>query len=312
MRPRTPLAIVLLLGLAVAGCASGDGTDTATETQTATPSPTSTATSGEVDEQALEAVAEAAQATVDEDTARFTLTVATEGTGTDGQAPVTAEGEEDFAEERRLFTFEGPQGELRIIVDGDTAYIEMPATEEERWAELELDRLSGGDFGFGGPGGIPFQGVQDNVEFLRDSAVRAEQAGEDDVDGEPAIRYELTVDLEESAEDAPEDTERGLRRTLRETGVRTLDVTVWVDEDGRVARIEYALDLGQADIDEEGVEADPRGRAIVTVDYRDFGADLSIDVPTGDEVVEMDEDELRQSFGGDSPTGTPEPDETET
>ena len=294
--PRLTAAVALVVALA--GCSDGEPADTeATDTAGATPSATP---SGEVDQDVLDAIAEAANTTVEEGTARFALTVETEGTqAADGQAPVTAEGEEDFTNERRQFTFDGPRGELRVIVDGSDAYIEMPATEDEKWAQLELDRLSGGDFGFGGPGGLPFQGVADNVAFLSDAATRAEEAGDEDVEGESATRYEVTVDLEEAAEESGEDVEDGLRRGLRETGVRTLDVTVWVDEEGRIAQVRYALDLAQAEIGEGEVEAEPEGRAVVTVAYRDFGEELDIQVPSGDAVVELDEDELRDAFGGE-------------
>lgn len=291
------LTTALLLTLALTACSQGEQIEIEQETESPTPSE---AASGEVDQEALDAVAEAAETTVAEGTARFALTVETEGTqAEDGQAPVTAEGEEDFDNERRQFTFSGPQGELRVVIDGSDAYIELPATEDEQWAQLELDRLGGGGFGFGGPGGLPFQSVSDNVDFLRESASRAEETGEEDVEGEPTTRYEITVDLEEAAEEAEAETEDGLRAGLRETGVRTLDVTIWVDEDGRIARILYALDLSQAQIGEGEVEAEPQGRALVTVSYRDFGEELDIEVPSGDAVVKLDEDELNDTFGSD-------------
>lgn len=302
--PRLTAAVALVLALA--GCSDGEPADTeATGTAGATPSATA---SGEVDQEVLDAIAEAADATVEEGTARFALTVETQGTqAADGQAPVSAEGEEDFDNERRRFTFEGAQGELRVIVDGSDAYIELPATEDEQWAQLELDRLSGGGFGFGGPGGLPFQGVADNVAFLGDAATHAEEAGEEDVDGEETMRYEVTVDLEEAAEESGEDVEDGLRKGLRETGVRTLDVTVWVDEEGRIAQIRYALDLAQAEIGEVEVDAEPEGRALVTVTYREFGEELDIEVPSGDAVVKLDEEEISEAFGGDGGSASPTP-----
>jgi predicted small secreted protein len=304
MRHHSLAALLAALALTLAACNGGtteqaaeDDTDTDTPvTEQETPEP-----DGDVDEDALERIADAAQNTIDEGTARFTIEIETAGTaGQDGTQPVTVEGEEDFDAELRRMTFEGPQGELDMIVEGTTMYIELPATEDEQWLRLELEELVQGEAGFGGPGGVPSQNPRDNLEILSAAARDAQEAGEEDVDGETTTRYDLVIDLDQAADTAEPDTEEALERMRAQTGVQTFDMSVWVDEDDRIRRISYTLDLGQAQVEEtteEGeVEADPQGEITVTVDYFDFGGDVNIEVPDDDQVIDADEEQIRRSF----------------
>jgi hypothetical protein len=305
MRHHSLAALLAALALVLAAC-NGATTDQAaddadtdtpvTEQETADPAP-----EGDVDDDALERIAEAAQNTIDEGTARFSIEITSAGTaGQDGTQPVSVEGEEDFEAELRRMTFEGPQGELEMIVDGTTMYIELPATEDDQWLRLELEELVQGEAGFGGPGGVPSQNPRDNLEILSSAARDAQEAGEEDVDGEATTRYDLVIDLDQAADTAEPDTEEALERMRSQTGLQTFDMSVWVDEDDRIRRISYTLDLGQAQVEEtteEGqVEADPEGEITVTVDYYDFGGDVNIEVPDDDQVIDADEEQIRQSF----------------
>jgi hypothetical protein len=319
MRPRIGLALVVICAFVLAACNGATtepaDTDATPATEEATPTPDDAAGT---DDEALERISEAAANTTGEGTARFEMTVETQGTGAgDGEQPVTVEGEEDFDAQQRLLTFVGPQGDLTMIVDQTTVYLEIPATEDDDWARIELDRMMSDDVGFGGPAGLPFQSPQDNLALLQNAVSSASEGGEEDVRGETATRYDLTVDLERAAEESAEDANQTFQGLVQQTGVSELDMQVWIDGDERVNRIAYTLDLSQADVDQmateletEGVEADveaePTGEVTVTVEYFDFGTELTIEVPGDENVVDIDEDEIRQSFthGGGTTGGT--------
>ena len=312
-RSQLPTAAMCAV-LVLAGCNSGGPVDVATSD-----APTAAATTPATepnDPAALKAVTAAAAATADTGSATFTITVATEGTpGEDGVQPISAQGEEDFAAEQRTVTFQSPAGELTAIVDGTDIYVRLPGTEEETWARANLDELIAGDVGFGGPAGLPFRGSADNLLILRDAVTHAAAGQEEDLNGETATRYDLTVDLEQAAQEANEANDT-IAAIAEQSGLTQLDMQVWVGEDSLsladdgldlIRRVSYSLDLSQADVDiateDAEVDADPAGVVTVTLDYADFGAHVRIEIPDESQVVDLDEQEIRDSMT--VPSGTP-------
>lgn len=325
MRTRTLLLVLLALALAVAGCQTGD-TDT-DDGAAESPSPSDA-------DEGLERISQAAENTVDEGTARFTMTVGTgdtagTDTGTDGAGgdastmTLEAEGEENFEEELRRLVVQGPQGELEIVVDGSEVYLQLPATEEEQWARMDLDELADDNgVGFGGPVGVPFQDSRSNLEILQDVTGEVNEVGEEDVRGDTTTHYELTIDLEEAAAQAEAEAGATLEQLSEQTGLEELDMQVWISEDDLIRRVAYSVDLSEIQVDQGAgadgtngddsdmdtttdpdgepgadVQADPQDTVTVTVEYYDFGTELDIEVPDDENVIDLDEEQLRQSFG---------------
>lgn len=287
MRTRTLLVALSALALAVAACGDGEPGGRAT----GSPVPTETA-----DDEVLARIAEAAQNTVEEGTVRFTLTVKNERGGSDdASAAVAAEGEEDFDAGLRRLVVQGPQGELEMIVNGSTLDLQLPATEEDQWARVELEELvADGDIGFGGPADVPFQDSRRNLDVLRDVTGDVRQVGEADVQGEPATHYDVRIDLD-TATAQVEEPDPAAEKMAERTGVQQLDTQVWVSEDDLVRRVAYTVDLDEAAVDDD-VEADLQGTVTVTVEYFDFGAAIDIERPEDDAVIDFDEGQLRESL----------------
>jgi hypothetical protein len=299
-------AVAALALLAAVACGDDDG-DSAAPTTTSTT--TDDRASRQVDQDVLDRVAHAVQATVGEGTARFTVTVETEDTGSggDGTQPIEVDGEVDFDAEQRLLTLAGGQGELDVVVDGDVAYLELPATEGDDWMRIELEALFDDDVGMGGPAAIPFQDPEDNLRLLQGSAVHAAEEGEESVGGDDTTRYNLVIDLEAAAEEADDEVQDAVDETVDRTRLDELGMDVWIDDDDLIRRVAYTLDLDQAELserdDEGSVEADPQGSVTVTVDYTDFGVEVDIEVPDDADVVDLDEDAVRDAIddaGGSS------------
>lgn len=264
-----------------------------------------------LDEDALAAVTAAAANTSEAGTSRFELFIETEGTGAgDGTQPVTVAGEEDFEARQRELTFVGPEGDLAVIVDDTDVYVEVPATEDEDWARIELDALTQDSVGFGGPAGLPFQSPQDNIAVLGDAITAAAEGDAEDVRGAASTRYDLVVDLEAAAEQAADDANETFDAIVEDSGLTELDMQVWVDGEERISRVSYTLDLAQADIEDvaselaseiaseevEDVNVGANGAVTVTVEYFDYGAALDIEIPAEEDVVDLDEDEILDSF----------------
>lgn len=294
--PLTALAVVALLALG----ACGDDTTDSTATTSTTGADRSART---VDDDVVERVSDASGNTVDQGTAQFSVMVETEGTGTDadGRQPIDVDGVVDFDEERRRLTLEGPQGDLDVVIDGDVAYLELPATEDDDWMRIELDALLSDDLGFGGVAGLPFQDPEDNLRVLEGSAVHAAEVGEESIVGQETTRYELVIDLERTADDTTDDVQTAVENTATRTGLSELEIDVWVDADDLIRRVAYTIDLSKVTVDESdedgSVEADTEGTVTVTVDYTDFGLDVDIDIPDDADVVDLDEDAVRDAVG---------------
>jgi hypothetical protein len=342
-----PLAAGALLASPLAACAdddTADGTTTTTED-------TTTTTVLDVDQDVLDRVVEAAEATIDEGTASFTIkarqddgdtdttdlddqdgtttttttttggaddddgdtTTTTTGTDTDSanELEVEVEGVVDFDADQRRLTFVGPEGDLDMILDGSTAYIELPATEDDDWARIELDELLDTQVGVGGPAALPFQDPADNLRILEGNVIAASEEGSEEIDGEDTDHLRVVIDLEASVEDAPEETQEALEETVARTGAQELEMHVWVDDDDLIRRVEYTLDLDQVRVDDSdvdtgdtdtGVQADPEGRLVVTFDYFDFGDDVEIELPDDENIIDIDEQAIRDSLGLDDGT----------
>jgi hypothetical protein len=308
------LAVSTAMVLVGVGCGGDDGGAASSGAGDTTTSSTSTTLDTERGGVAdLRRIVAAAENTTDEGTARYTLSVATAETGlSDGEQPIEVEGEVDFEQERRRLIFTADTGASEVLVDGTELYIEMPATEDETWARLDLDELVDAEVGFGGIEGLPFQNPQDNLESLRSSATRVEiSTDEEDVDGASTTQYTVFLDLEQVAGETDDDTGEAIEEGVDQTGITEFEMNVWIDDDDLIRRIAYVVDLDQADrqeADAEGstAEVDPAGQVTVTIDFTDFGADLTIDLPDEDAVVDLDEAELRRIFEdlGDSTSGT--------
>lgn len=303
MRARRALVLPTLL-LVLTACNS-TGSETTDEPSVSASAPsedvsTTEAPSTETDTAALDRVVEAAEATAEEGTVAFEITIETENTqGEDGVQPLSAEGQEDFENQQREVTFEAPGGELRALIDDTDVYVEVPGTEDETWARVELDSLVAGGTGFGGPGGLPFRSASDNLRVLESSISAAAEGEEEDVRGETATRYDLTVDLEQAADQAAESNETW-EALAEQSGITELDMQVWIDDNDLIRRIAYSLDLSQAEVDAatEGAEVavEPQGNVTVAVDYFDYGTDVTIELPDEDQIVDVDEEQIRDSL----------------
>lgn len=307
------LAFVASISLVVAGgCGDGEQQSTATTTTSI-----SDRSDRSVDDAVVERVSEAADNTVAEGTARFNVRVETRDLGTTsattttargagssdvGDTQLTAEGEVDFEAQQRRLMLEGPEGELEVVIDDDVLYIELPATEDDDWMRIELDRLFDEDLGMGGPALLPFQDPTDNLRVLQGSAVHAQEGGDEEIDGDDTTRYELIIDLQAAAEEATDDVRDAVDEMVTRTGMDELEMEVWIDDDDLIRRVAYRIDLRSARVqetdDEGSVEADPQGTARVVTDYEDFGTSVDIEIPDDENVVDLDEDAVRDSLDG--------------
>jgi hypothetical protein len=114
------------------------------------------------------------------------------------------------------------------------------------------------------------RGVSDEVETLGREAVR----------GVGTTHYRATVDLERASREAGAftDPER-FRQLVEQLGTSTVDLDVWVDDEGRVRRQRFEQPLPE-----------PPGATVgVTLELFDYGAPVEVSAPPADQVTDLTE-----------------------
>jgi hypothetical protein len=128
------------------------------------------------------------------------------------------------------------------------------------------------------------------MQFLRGASDDIEELGKEEVRGVETTHYRATVDLEEAAEQGAEIGELSdemreqlqaeIERMKAQTGLDTLPVDVWVDEDDLLRRMK--MDLSFA-VEGEQVGMD------MTMDFFDFGVDVRVARPPADQTIDITE-----------------------
>lgn len=253
----------------------------------------------------------AASSTAEVRTMRVASTVAVSGSGS-LDATVESTGEFDREANRSRMVLEtgdllglvpggegGAEGDgagsTEIVVDGTTIYVRSPlfgalAQDGKPWLKTDAGSLPLGAGGLGGaqsdPAGILelFEGAGDEVEDLGRAEVR----------GVPTTHYRTDLELDELLARASGPAAAELEERLRSLGagdLPTMPAQAWVDDEGRVRRVELAFTpgAGAPGLDGGAVTME------ITVELYDFDEPVDIAVPSADQVGELDPSVL---FGG--------------
>ena len=193
-----------------------------------------------------------------------------------------------------------PGGEVELIVGkGSVVYVRAPMLAsyipaKTPWIKLDPSALPQQ------PGGMGAAATAINpaaiLAAIRD-AISVDEVGPGTVDGADVTRYRATVDLIEllpsiadMAPEAPTDAEmQEAKDQLKKLGLETLPIDLWVDGDGYLKQVRFALDLGMVAPDRPGASFS------VTLTLTDIGEDISIDVPPASQVTDLT-DMLRSAF----------------
>jgi hypothetical protein len=173
------------------------------------------------------------------------------------------------------------QGELRVVLDADVAYVCGEV--------LAALGASCGSVDASAAGSLPIA-LDDPFGALRSLVAEAqsvEEVGQEDVDGTETTHLRGTITPAEALAALDEGDSAALEQQLGSLGVddASLDqpfpFDVWIDGEGRVRRYHQETADGSGGL---------------TVELRDLGTDVAIDVPSGDEVVALDA--LLSGLGG--------------
>ena len=241
---------------------------------------------------AQERIAQAPAATQEEQSAQIAMEMVM--TGGQQDVTVTAEGAVDFAEQRMTMTMKMGEelagaglGEIRMITDGTTVYMEMPNAQDlglpTAWVKMDVEDMTG----MQGMGELQQMSNDPtkSMDMLRGVSDDVTEVGSEEVRGEPTTHYEAVIDLEKARDQAPEEAQAFLQQQIDVLGASTMPVDVWIDEEGRLRRQRIDVDMSKA---AETMPGAPSNMS-VTIDMFDFGAPVDAEPPPADEVTDLAE-----------------------
>ena len=276
---RRAAALIAVLPLLAASACSGGGDSTAqapTRTEAAATTPSSSA---------AQAVAEAGAKTQAAKSAR----IAFSGTISGGAANGTISGEGEFSGRQGRMTMDmsglaGGQiaGRMEMIFDELLFYMKFPEEIAQgmpggkTWIKFDLSEL-------GEQEGIDFQQLMQlsgtdpsqSLDLLLAASDDFHEVGEEEIRDVPTTHYAGTIDLEKVAEQAPPEARETYQRLLELSHRANVPVDVWIDEDGLTRRIRYEQTMPD------------RSTMNLTQEYYDFGVEVDVEPPPGDEVLDI-------------------------
>jgi hypothetical protein len=269
-RPRSlvlvPVAAVALAGALLSGCGSSAGTTVAL-----TP---------------VAAVQAASQRTAEAGTARMSLVVEVEAA--EGSGRITSEGvlalDGSAADLRATLPADLLDEEvaLRVLVAEGTTYLQVDGLPLLSGTWIEVGEA-------GGPLGVDADaatgGVDGALEALRE-VTDVTEVGVEEVGGVSATHYRATLDAGDLADGLAALGSLASKDVSEALGSTTVTIDVWIDEQGRLVRLE------------EQVPLPGDGSASITYALSDFGVPVEVEAPAG--AVNLDAVMgLLESLGGD-------------
>jgi hypothetical protein len=248
----------------------------------------------------LELVSQAVSKTTKAESAKFHMAL-TETIGPIGPLTVTADGVSDNATHSAKMSMDlssvaqlsgadasNPrdwQGD--VIVDGSNPkavveYMRVPALSKlipgaKPWLKLDLDKVTKGQ-GIGFSQFLQTAGGQDPTQALQmlQSVGDVKATGTEQVDGADTTKYSGALDPQKLAQKF---SAGGMAKIFKQMGTTTIPVTVWIDGDGYVRKLEERLSAqvpGSGTMDLK-----------IAAQMSDFGTSVSVTAPSADETTDL-------------------------
>ncbi len=239
---------------------------------------------------ARETLVSAPEKTFRAGSSRVAIEVETRG----GERPgvVRGEGAFDFSGRRGRISFDlspfgfGRGETIDLLVLPEVFYVETPPElgplSARPWLRVDLRTL-------GEAAGAQLQGYRrlgNNdptaaVDLLRGASGKVEEVGEERVRGTETTRFRTRLDLDAVRSKVPAAAADDVARVRDELGARYVPTEAWIDEDGRVRRFRYTVDLANARAE------DLTGTLVTTFELFDFGTSVDVREPSAGEFTDL-------------------------
>lgn len=184
-------------------------------------------------------------------------------------------------------------GQVEVRLAGSVMYIRMPflqaaAPQLKPWIKVDL-RETGKNLGVDLDALMQLGNQTDPtkaLDLLR-AAGKVEELGDATVRGVKTTHYKGTIDLERYVDQfgktaGNKAAARSLRKALEATGVTTMPVELWIDEDSLVRRMAYEQTVS-------AVAGQAPTTIKMTMDLFDYGVDVKVVTPSADQTSSFQE-----------------------
>jgi hypothetical protein len=255
--------LFLAVALSASSCGGGKPFSEATD-----PTPTSGPTAltpSTVEARLLASVQRATNAR----TARMTMVTTTSGLGTDGDLTLTGTGVIDLANRRGQMT-------LTTAAAGQSVSFEMRIVDNT----VFLDTGDGWVSQTAANSAATDPSTPSNyLAYLQGVSNDARIDGHDVLHGDNTTRYAATLDLRRALTRTPDAARRALvQHAVEEFGITKLPSTVWVDDAGRLRKVEMTIDLSGV---AARLDVAPGGhpKIVESMEMFDFGVPVDVVAP---------------------------------
>jgi hypothetical protein len=184
---------------------------------------------------------------------------------------------------------------VRIVMRTDETYVSTPSVVRKgeqdgvRWIKVDLEEADEkGELDLSGMNQMSEINPEAMLRFLK-TVADARKTGSRTIDGVAATRYTATVDIRDYPETVEPERREAAERTvdlLTEVwGSPTHQVHVWIDADGLIRREEFNYTF---------TDAGEQMKSELVLDYLDVGKPQEVEVPDGDEVVDVTDELVKQ------------------
>jgi hypothetical protein len=162
-------------------------------------------------------------------------------------------------------------------------YLQLPDFALPKpWLKVELGEVPGLE----GAGQVTDVDPADSLRLLHGALRDADVVGSEEIRGVPTTHYRVTVGLAEAAAQTSGDARVFLDRQIERLRTESLPLDVWLDEEGRVRRQAYQVDVPSFGATPSGTA--PSGIRLA-LEYYDYGVTVDVTPPPADQVTTLQE-----------------------
>jgi hypothetical protein len=225
-----------------------------------------------------------------------------ESTAVGGQsANIQGSGQIDFNGQQGTLNLQlptqlgGSSASIDMVFKDSVYYMKSPVfaqilPPDKTWVKMDLKQLSGSSSAAVAQFAQLAQSDPSQFVDILKGSVEEHKVGTEKIDGEDTSRYGAKIDYRKAAKLADDAVKPSLKAAAagikQATGDYTVPIDVWIDSDGRVRREKVEVAVASS-----GVTANSQ----VTVDFTDYGTDVSVNPPPDSDTVD-----ILQLLGGQS------------
>lgn len=219
---------------------------------------------------------------------------------------ITATGAFDYADNQGSLTMNinlggsGSVESLREVLANGQAYIELPAAERSALGAKPWIAVPVGTSGSSGVGG---ESPTSALALLEANTSGLTKVGPATVDGVPTTEYRAKVNPAKAAAKAAPQVRKLLQQALSQfSGLKSLPLQVWIDQQNRIRRVEENITL-KPNVGSAAASTGPV-HVVTTVDLSNYGVPVSVTVPPPDQVSHESLSQLGAGAASGSGTST--------